>query len=73
MWWIMSKEFILPCQVFVNAMQCDCGGELVHVLDVKSTNSNPPKYRHICNKCGKVEYFDNYYPRQQLLYQLEEK
>lgn len=69
----MSKEIILPCQVFIKVMQCDCGGELVHVLDAKSANSDLPKYRHICNKCGKIKYLDNYYPRLKLLYQLEEK
>ena len=68
----MSKEIILPCQVFVKVMQCDCGGELVHVFDVKSVNIDPPKYKHICNKCGKVEYLEHCYPQQQLLYQLEE-
>ena len=68
----MSKEIILPCQIFVKVMQGDCGGELVHVFDVKSVNSDPPKYKHICNKCGKVEYLEHCYSQQQSLYQLEE-
>lgn len=73
MWWIMIKEIILPCQIFVKVMQCNCGGELVHVFDVKPTNSDPPKYEHICNKCGRVEYLEHCYPRQQLLYQFGEE
>ena len=28
MWWIMSKEINIPCQTFIRAMQCDCGGEM---------------------------------------------
>lgn len=69
----MSREIILPCQVFVKVMQCDCGGELVRVLESSTILYNdPPKYMHICNKCGRVEYLEHCYPRQQLLYQLEE-
>lgn len=69
----MNKEIILPCQVFVRVMQCDCGGELVHVLESSAILYNdPPKYMHICNKCGRVEYFEHCYPRQHLLYQFKE-
>lgn len=47
----MSKEIILPCQVFAKVMQCDCGGELAHVLESSAILYNdPPKYMHVCNK-----------------------
>lgn len=69
----MSKEVTLPCQVFVKVMQCDCGGELRYEPSEFTTLQHPIKYKHVCNKCGKVEYFEDTYPRQQLLYQFEEE
>ena len=61
----MSKEVNVPCQTFIKAMQCDCGGELRYSAEEGITTLLLQlKFRHICNKCGKVEYFDNTYPQQ---------
>ena len=61
----MSKEINVPCQTFVKIMQCDCGGELRYSTEERITTLQYPlKYKHICNNCGKVEYFENTYPLQ---------
>lgn len=58
----MSKEIDVPCQTFIRTMQCDCGGELRFTQDLKDLREGPP-YKHICNRCGKVEYFESTYPK----------
>ena len=71
----MSKEIILPGQVFVKIMKCDCGGEMRYeVSDFELMNLQLPlKYKHVCNKCGKEEYFAKVYPIQQFVYQFGEE
>lgn len=58
------RKRVTPVRV---SMYCDCGGEFI--LGNGTTNdviavllSNPPKYPHTCNKCGKQEYFVKEYP-----------
>ena len=68
----MSKEINIPCQTFIRAMQCDCGGEMKYEPSEFTTLQYPLKYKHVCKKCGKVEYFEHCYPRQQFVYQFEE-
>lgn len=36
---------------------CECGGNVRKRLDIVLA-SYPPKYQYICDKCGKVEYFE---------------
>ena len=61
----MSKELDIPCQTFVKIMQCDCGG------DLEDLRVGPP-YKHVCNKCGRVEYFESTYPKTFSSYQMPE-
>lgn len=58
----MSREIDVPCQTFIKTMQCDCGGELRFTQDLKDLREGPP-YKHICNRCGKIEYFESTYPK----------
>ena len=67
----MSKELDIPCQTFVKIMQCDCGGELRLSSDLEDLRVGPP-YKHICNKCGKIEYFESIYPKTFSSYQIPE-
>lgn len=62
----MSKEIYVPCQTFVKVMQCECGGEMRYEYEevTNPTLQHPLKYKHVCNKCGKVEYYTNTYPAQ---------
>lgn len=68
----MSKEVNVPCQTFIKAMQCNCGGELRYKPSDIATLQYPPKYKHICNKCGKIEYFKQTYPQQLASYKMPE-
>lgn len=52
-------------------MQCDCGGELRLSSDLKGLRPGPP-YKHICNKWGKIEYFESTYPKTFSSYQMPE-
>ena len=52
-------------------MQCDCGGELRLSSDLEDLRVGPP-YKHICNKCGKIEYFESTYPKTFSSYQMPE-
>lgn len=48
-------------QTYMVRMMCDCGGELKSDGTVYPTE--PPRYKHICDKCGKVEIiWNNCYP-----------
>lgn len=67
----MSKEINVPCQTFIRVMQCDCGGELRFTQDLKDLGEGPP-YKHICNKCGNVEYFESTYPQTFSIYSMSE-
>lgn len=58
----MCKELDIPCQTFVKIMQCDCGGELKLSSDLEDLRVGPP-YKHVCNKCRKVKYFESTYPK----------
>lgn len=68
----MSKEINVPCQTFVRVMQCECGGEMRHEYEQVVTLQDPPKYKHVCNKCGKVEYYTTTYPMQISTYEMPE-
>ena len=68
----MSKEVNVPCQTFVKTMQCECGGELRHEPTEFTTLQHPLKYKHVCNKCGKVEYYTTTYPIQVSTYEMPE-
>lgn len=50
-------------------MQCDCGGELRLSSDLEDLRVGPP-YKHVCNKCGKIEYFESTYPKTFSSYQM---
>ena len=68
----MSKEINVPCQTFVKTMQCECGGELRYEPTEFTTLQHPLKYKHVCNKCGKVEYYTTTYPMQVSTYEMPE-
>lgn len=65
----MSKELDTPCQTFVKIMQCDCGGELRFSSNLEDLRVGPP-YKHVCNKCGKIEYFESDDPKTFSSYQI---
>ena len=69
MMWTMSKELDIPCQTFVKIMQCDCGGELRLSSNLEDLRVGSP-YKHVCNKCGKIEYFESDYPKTFSSYQI---
>lgn len=68
----MSKEVNVPCQTFIRVMQCECGGEMKYEPSEITTLQHPLKYKHVCNKCGKVEYYTNTYPMQISTYEMPE-
>ena len=68
----MSKEINVPCQIFIKAMQCECGGEMRYEYEKVVTLQHPLKYKHVCNKCGKVEYYTTTYPMQFATYEMPE-
>jgi hypothetical protein len=44
--------------------RCRCGGEFEMVNSLSYTlTTYPPKYQHICNKCGATEWFNETYPK----------
>ena len=55
-------------KTFTNHAMCDCGGEFIHKLkdggDILGMffNNDPNKFRHVCDKCEKVEFFQRIYP-----------
>ena len=55
---VEQKEIV---QHYVIHAKCECGG--VFKLTDMCLMCNPPKYLHICNKCGKKEDFDCIYPK----------
>lgn len=63
----MSREVNVPCQTFIRAMQCECGGEMRSDCERVGL-----KYKHVCNKCGKVEYYTTTYPTQVSTYEMPE-
>lgn len=68
----MSKEINVPCQIFIKAMQCECGGEMRYEYEKVITPPHSPEYKHVCNKCGKVEYYTTTYPTQVSTYDMPE-
>lgn len=68
----MSKEINIPCQTFIRAMQCDCGGQMKYEPSEFTTLQYPLKYKHVCTKCGKVEYYTTTYPVQISTYEMPE-
>ncbi len=55
------KELKKLVRTYVVHATCECGGEFKPTNVVLTTY--PPKYPHVCNKCGKGEVFDTTYPR----------
>jgi len=39
----------------------ECGGEMVFIGDLKRTD--PPRYKHQCDKCGHMAITSSEYPR----------
>lgn len=68
----MSKEIDVPCQTFIRVMQCECGGEMKYEPSEFATLQYSLKYKHVCNKCGKVEYYTTTYPVQISTYKMPE-
>ena len=59
------KVVFKEAKTYIVHMMCECGGEFVREqedLDIALT-SYPPKFLHVCNKCGKREYLDGCYPK----------
>lgn len=64
----IEKKFkLIPYKVH---MFCDCGGKFIEdPLISKGAEiffgfpTIQRKYKHICDKCGKVELFDDQYPK----------
>jgi hypothetical protein len=54
------KEIKLPVYNYIVRATCECGGEFEPTGMVLM--SNPPKYPHTCNKCGKEEIFVKKFP-----------
>lgn len=42
----------VPVDVVIEYAYCDCGEELIR--DNVVLSSNPPKYKYMCSKCGKI-------------------
>ena len=51
----------VPVNVSIEYAYCECGEELVR--DNVVLSSNPPKYKYVCSKCGKIEYLVDHYPK----------
>lgn len=69
----MSKEIKVPCKTYIQARQCECGGEMQRVYSNTTTLEYPPMYLHKCSKCGKTERLDKSYPFQIYSYDLTEE
>jgi hypothetical protein len=60
-----KRTRVVPIQV---DMKCECGGTF-HAGEtdfggaLTVLTSYPPKYPHHCDKCGKIEYFTEIYPK----------
>jgi hypothetical protein len=51
----------VPVNAFIEYLYCDCGEEMER--DNVVLTSNPPKYKYVCPKCGKIEYVTEHYPK----------
>lgn len=51
----------IPVDVSIEYAYCNCGEELE--MDNVVLPSNPPKYKYVCPKCGKIEYLKEHYPK----------
>jgi len=56
----MSQEDCREMRTVQVRRICDCGGELLP--EGRALLSNPPKYPHTCDRCGKAETFLKQYP-----------
>ena len=52
-------------------MICDCGG--IMIFTGMTLTSNPPKYVHQCNKCGRNNNSFSIYPLRYFTYEGDEK
>lgn len=48
-------------ETFMVYAQCPCGGEFKPTGEAMM--SYPPKYVHVCDKCGRDEVFRDNYPK----------
>lgn len=72
----VEKKFkVIPYEVH---MFCECGGKFIEKPsisgDAKMFFGFPTiqqKHKHICDKCGKVEFFDDQYPK--IIYERDKK
>ena len=56
------KEQKFVCKPVMIQAICDCGGILLVDQSAPMLTSYPPQIKHVCNKCGKVEYLQKIYP-----------
>lgn len=42
---------------------CECGGTFQYEHNGVMLASYPPQYPHVCYSCGKIETFNNIYPK----------
>lgn len=65
---IGKKTKKVPAKLFVEHRYCSCGGEML----LKQPKPGeppimlatwPPKFPHVCNLCGKIDHFEEQYPR----------
>ncbi len=56
------KEQKFTCNPTIIQTICDCGGVFIIDRSASALTSDPPKMKHICDKYGKVEYFQSLYP-----------
>ena len=50
----------VPVDVSIEYLYCDCGEEIIR--DDRILMSNPPQYKYVCPKCGKLEINNVQYP-----------
>ena len=58
----------IPAHIFIEHRYCSCGGEMFLKRPEPGEppiriETWPPRFPHICNVCGKVDHFEEQYPR----------
>ena len=57
-------EIKTEVKTFLVKMICDKCGEGEMIFNGFTKTSNPPWHVHKCNKCGNIEDYRTYYPKQ---------
>lgn len=57
------EEVVKEVKTVLIRAKCECGGEFKYNDNGLQTLEYPPRYTHICDKCGKVERFSCLYPK----------